>query len=168
MPFFDIRSQNIAPSTADRIDEIFEMVSFAGALRARLSLLSQVGSVPEVFQLHIPFRAVKEDPDVIAPAGAEAPFVIGNPVAGFKVEHFAFIRILEGATQRIGGFLIIIKHVMSSHALNTGGQADAESPTGHVHFMNSLIAHIAIPIIPLPVPIIVQLLAKEWLLRSRT
>src|ERR1700722_1887352 len=51
-------------------------------------------------------------------AGADFRFVVGDPVAGFEFHHLAFpLRRVEteGGIQRIGGFLVVVEHKVSSH-----------------------------------------------------
>src|SRR5207249_8744823 len=68
----------------------------------------------------------------------------------------------------IGGFLIIIEHVVPAHRLNFLRQSHSQPPAREVDLMNSLIANISIAIGPPPVPVVVKTVLGERSDRSRS
>src|SRR5262245_59760779 len=88
-------------------------------------------------------------------------------MAGFKLEHLLLFRIIKRTKQRVRSLLIVVKHVVAASSCNARWQTNSQTPARQVHFVDALVAHISVPTIPLPMPIVVQLLAAQRLLRGR-
>src|SRR5204862_7176583 len=48
------------------------------------------------------------------------------------------------------------------------GMRDAQAPPRDIDFVNSLVAEIAVPRVPEPVPVVMEAVAVEWTFRRRT
>src|SRR6266446_7174740 len=67
-------------------------------------------------------------------SSSNAAFVIADPVAYFKLQHFAFARTveLENAVQYVGRLLVIVEHEVAAHGRRFDGEIDAQAPARDV------------------------------------
>ena len=98
-------------------------------------------------------------------------FVICDPVANFKNEHFLCAtghREFVGHGERIRSLLVIIEHEMTAHGRNLGGKLHAQPPDGKVQLVNTLIAEVAVPRVPDPMPVVMEAILREGFERRGT
>ena len=63
---------------------------------------------------------------------------------------------LEGAVQGVGRFLVVVEHEVAADGADLGRVLHAEAPAGDVHFVDALVAEIAVAVVPEPVPVVVE------------
>src|SRR5690606_17697073 len=72
------------------------------------------------------------------------------------------------ADLRVGRFAGVFITVAAAVAHDAVAQvAHAQAPAGHIHLVDALVTQVAVAEVPLPVPIVVQLLARQRLFGSR-
>src|ERR1035437_4092088 len=94
-------------------------------------------------------------------------------MANFKLQHDRLLIrtfVFEGAIQHVRSLLVVVEHYVSADCRDLVGEAEArtQSPPSDVELMNSLIAQVAIPVIPEPVPVIVEMILGKGLQWRRT
>src|SRR2546426_11135637 len=93
-------------------------------------------------------------------------FVVGDPVTDFEFHHLAFaIRQIElkSAIERVRSLLVIIKRKVATDGGDPIGELNTQSPTRHVHLMNSLVAQVTVTSFPDPVPVVMEPITGEGL-----
>src|SRR5262249_41257111 len=146
-------------AAANALDEVVVVV--AAALE-RLQLLALGGEDDAGIVAgadEVAFRAVED----IAYLGAQQVFA--RQAAHFEVQ--VAIAVVEEADLGVGGLAVIDVAEAAADAEHALGQLVlAEAPAGLIHLVDTLVAEIAVAVVPGPVPIVVQVLAAERLLRS--
>ena len=90
---------------------------------------------------------------------ANAGFVVGDPAPDFEFQHLAFaVRHVEfaGNVQGVRRLLVVVKHEVAAHRGNFVGIADAQSPARDIHFMDALVADVAVAVRPVPMPVVME------------
>src|SRR5690554_3924006 len=153
------------------------MVSQSGSFLPRLSFLAHKG-FPSIDILgHKTLRTVEEISDRIVRTDhvrvvfggvlAIYTFPVGDPMPHFKLHDFLFVTASLGVGkfkyrhQLVGCLLVIIKHKMAADRTYFGGKRNAQAPPGNIHFMDTLITHIPIAVIPVPVPVVMESIFGE-------
>ena len=90
-------------------------------------------------------------------------------MSDFELDHLLQFRIVIDGGLHFRHFLAIIPQKLPAH----GGDVfreflDAQSPHAEVGFVNTLVAYVAVAIIPMPVPIVVHEILGEGSHRCRT
>ena len=88
-------------------------------------------------------------------------------MSGFEDEHFLFFGVFKRTGKRIGRLLVVVEHVVSTGRLDFRGHAYAEPPSSHVHLVDALVAHVAVAVVPVPMPVVVKTVGIEGTLWSR-
>ena len=73
---------------------------------------------------------------------------------------------LERAVERVWRLLVIIEHEVPAHGGSFNRKINAQAPSRHVDLMRSLIAHVAVAVIPEPVPVVMEAVAREFVFGS--
>src|SRR6185295_6233694 len=89
-----------------------------------------------------------------------------DPVPDFEDHHFLFPGLVEfeGCGDGVRSLLVVIEHEMSADGADLGRIFHAESPARHVHLMDALVSHVAIAVLPEPVPVVMESIAREFML----
>src|ERR1039458_6314187 len=156
----------VGPVIAHRLD--------GGRPRPRLLVAAEPGGVlVGVFVPHreIALGAVERGSDGVTGFGlADAGFVVGDPVADFKDQYLlrgALVEFESGG-QGVGRLLIVIENEMAAEAADRGGIFHSQAPAGHIELVNSLVAQVAVAVIPKPVPVVVQPVSRVLVLGRRS
>ena len=133
------------------------MVSARLPRRTLLALLAQEDLILVVaVDHHVAFRAVEK----VAYAGAV--LVVGAPGAHFELDDLLLFGIQVRRGQRLRRLLIVIEQELATHGRDLARKlVDAESPHAHVGFMDALIPDVAIAVIPVPVPVVMDQPPRE-------
>src|ERR1700722_14760002 len=97
--------------------------------------------------------------------------MIGHPVPDFEGDHAApAVRHveLECAVQVVWSLLIVVEHKMAADRANFVGKAHAHPPSSKVYLVNTLVSKVAIAVGPEPMPVVVELIFRKWVLRRRS
>src|SRR6185436_6992074 len=68
----------------------------------------------------------------------------------------------------VGRLLIVVEHELPADRADLRGMSYAKAPARDIHFVNSLVAEVAVAGIPEPVPVVVEAVLGERTLRRRT
>src|SRR6202030_36272 len=99
--------------------------------------------------------AAQEDvPDEVGAAGFNAGLAAGGQAAHF--EHQLGVAVIEGGDLRVGSLLVVIVNVLASGGDNGFGKSTAQAPAGDIHFVDALVADIAVAGVPEPVPVVFE------------
>src|SRR6476661_4922547 len=95
---------------------------------------------------------------------AATGFVIGDPVTHFELQQLTFTHAveLEGAVECVRRLLVVIEHEVTAHGGRFDRKIDAAAPSRHVDLLRPLIANVAVAVIPEPVPVVVETIAREF------
>src|SRR6185437_16293404 len=153
-------------AAAHGIDEILPIISWILSGRARLPVLAE-NRVPLaiIFGIdrEIPFGAVERSATAIPVPGANIGFMIRNPMPHLEHHVALCAAIVEFVSrgQCVGRLLIVVEHVVAAHSAHLGRIFHAETPTADIHLMDSLIAEIAIAVVPEPMPRVMEAVVRE-------
>src|SRR5207237_4825346 len=163
--FENVRVELGAIAAADRLHEVAEVI-FAAALELvdNIAVVIQrddtlvagnhhaVGSLPDVADI---VRRLDAGLDI----GERAP---GRQAA--DLEDQLGIAVIEDADLRIGGLAVVLIAEAAADADDRFRQfVLTQPPAGLVHLVNALVAEVAVAVVPLPVPVVVEVLAHERL-----
>src|SRR5262245_45236153 len=104
---------------------------------------------------HVALRTVKDI------SHSDGLFIVRGQSAHFKLKYGAVI--VKNGMLSVRRFAIVFVAESAAVRKDRVGQAHTEPPASDVHFVHALIANVTVSIVPLPVPIIVELLATNWL-----
>src|SRR5262249_7417351 len=77
------------------------------------------------------------------------------------------VAVVEEANLGVGRLPVVDPAEATAHAENAVAQFIlTQAPTGNVHLMDALIAEVAVAVVPLPVPVVVETLAQDRTVRS--
>ena len=62
--------------------------------------------------------------------------------------------------------MVVVEHNMTTHSAHACGQLNTQTPTGDVHFMYALVAHVAVAIVQVPVPVVMESVPGERTFRG--
>ena len=90
-------------------------------------------------------------------------------MAHLEHQHFLFPAVfeLERGDLRIGRLLVVVEQIVPAHRADLRGVFHAEGEARRVDLVGALIADVAVAVIPLPVPVVVEAIAREWPGRRR-
>ena len=173
--FFDITVQAGAIPGPHGVDEVLVMVSPDRRARSWFPLATQDG-VPALITVddQIAFRAVEDHTDRVIGSLADLPFMIGNPVPNLELQQFGLSAgrlrtVLVHGMQQVGRLLVVVEHHVSSHRGHLDRMSvDSQSPACDVELMDTLVSDVAVSVRPLPVPVVVETVARERALWGRT
>src|SRR5262249_1442405 len=118
----------------------------------------------------VSFRAIKDVADgVVSPEQApltDLRFAVGDPVADFEFPHLAFATgqiKLEGTGKRVRCLLVVVEHEVTTNGRDPSGKLNIQSPSRHVHLMDTLVAQVTVAGIPDPMPVVMKPVAGERL-----
>ena len=97
--------------------------------------------------------------------------MIGHPMPDFESDHSALaVRqvVFERAVQVVWSLLIVVEHKMAADRAYFVGKAQAHAPSSHVHLVNTLVANIAIAVVPEPMPVVVEAIFRKCVLGRRS
>ena len=158
-------------AAADGADEVSEMARAVVLASFRawafLAVAAEVGFVGVAGEGHVAFRAPENVADVVVRRFAETAFVVSDPVTDFEDQHHVAAGEFHGGDERVGRGLVVIEHVMAAHGLHAGGHIDVQAPAGDIHLVDALVADIAVAVLPLPVPVVVEAVLREGFVGSR-
>ena len=179
--FFDLRQLILAFPAAHDVDEVREPgipgVRFRfrtwRLLRAHERLPSVAGrgqislrSVPDVADRlqRLPFPAARR-----RRALADACLVVRDPVADFEGEQLLLPSVLELERHqlRVRRLLIVVEQIVPAHRADLGRVLHAECRARRMDLMGALVADVAVAVVPLPVPVVVEAILRERLDRRR-
>ena len=142
------------------------MVSTLHRRRSGLLILAKPRHVLRVtVDREISFRTVKYVADGIAGfLGApvvrvfDTGFMVADPVPDIEHHHPLLAAVVElvVAGNGVRRFLIVVEYEMPADGADRGGIPHAQAPSRNVHFVNALIAQVAIAVFPEPVPVVVE------------
>ena len=98
------------------------------------------------------------------PARANFRFVIRDPVPHLKCDdapHATGEVELERAAQVVRRLLIVLEHEMATDRTHFAGKPQPHAPAGDVHLMHTLIAKVAVAVVPVPMPVVVEPVLRE-------
>src|SRR5262249_43918159 len=100
----------------------------------------------------------------------DARFVWRDPVPHLEGHHLLFAVYIEfeAGVNRVRRLLIILEHELPADGADLRRVRDAEPPSRDVHFVDALVAEIAVAGVPEPVPVVVKAVAVDWPFRRRT
>src|SRR5579862_546832 len=67
----------------------------------------------------------------------------------------------------VGRFLVVVEHDVATHRRDSGGEPDSQAPACDVHFMDTLVADVAVAGVPEPVPVVMETVHGETAVRRR-
>ena len=86
-----------------------------------------------------------------------------NPVARFE-DNQLFLAVLAEFVvddQCVGRFLVFVEYVVAAHGADFRRVLDAQAPRADAHFVDTLVAEVAVSVVAEPVPVMVSLLLKQ-------
>ena len=91
-------------------------------------------------------------------------------MADFEGHHLLLAAIVEfeAGAQGVGRLLVVVEHEVAADGADFGGILHAQSPAGHVHLVNALVADVAVAVVPEPMPVVVKAVRRECVLRRRS
>src|SRR5581483_12463494 len=156
---------------AHRFQKVCKVVALARCARPRLLLAAQKALVASAVEYQVSFRAVEDVADRVRIFLAFSPdsrFMIRYPVPDLEDQHAlasAFGKF-EGRDHRVRRLLVVIKHIMPAHGRYTSWVFHAKSPASQIHLVDALVADVAVAVIPEPVPVVVEAIARECVFGS--
>ena len=75
------------------------------------------------------------------------------------------VEIISGV-QHVRSLLVVIEHEVSAHRGYRYREADSQAPSGNIKFVDCLVANVAVPCIPYPMPVVMEAVAGKRLERS--
>src|SRR5262249_1773954 len=102
-------------------------------------------------------------------AGDNARLAVRHPVADLEDQHLPLAALIEFEIRghRIGRLLVAIEHKGTTDSADLGRVFHAEQPARRIDLVYALIAEVAVSIVPEPVEIVVEPVARELALRRR-
>src|ERR1700683_2581731 len=99
-----------------------------------------------------------------------AGFTVRHPVTDFELHHLAPAVVVEfeSAVERVGRFLIVVVHEVPANGADLHRVLHAQAPSRDIHFVDALIAEVAVAGIPEPVPVVVEAIEAELTLWRRS
>src|SRR5579875_575934 len=73
---------------------------------------------------------------------------------------------LESAVEVVGRLLVVIEHEVSAHRAHLVGESQSHTPARQIYLMHALISQIAIPVPPVPMPVVMKAILRERVFRS--
>ena len=175
----DADVENCGIGLTNCVDEVRIVVTDTGTTFAKLAFLPHVGLPRRDILGHIALRAEKEIAGHVATAGGHVGVALSgtfqphpvlavrHPMAHFELQDFLLIPApfgigkLEYRHQYVRGLLRVVEHDVSAHGRDPGRQRYSQSPSGDVHLMDPLVAHVAIAVFPIPMPVVVETVFVE-------
>src|SRR5436190_4057979 len=163
-------------SAANARDEIREVIVVRMTPWTRRPVAAEPALVAEgifVAGGEVTLRSVINRADAVVAiqqAPADTGFVVRDPMANFDLHQLpAAVRLVEfeDAGQRVGRFLIVIEHEMSTGCGDACRKGHPEPPARCVHLVDSLVAQVPVAGVPDPVPVVVEAIPRERFQRRR-
>ena len=132
-------------------------------------LFALVNGVPVPVNGHPAVHAIEQIADRIAAAHLQATLAPGHQSPGFEHELPIAVVIRAGLGVRSLLVIIVLKFAAgAAHRLQAHvGVRQPQTPTSDVHFVNALVAHIAVAGIPKPMPVVSKTQLVEGPQRGR-
>src|SRR3569833_248027 len=143
-----------------------------GRTRTSLFTVEQIRPVFVVpLDAKIAFAAVEDIADAAGIAFAidtDLILEICGPVTHLKGQHLILAAFAKFVRHREGvrGLLVIVEHVVTADRAYFVRITDAKSPARDIQFVDTLIAEISVSVVPEPVPVVVETVFGESMLRS--
>ena len=161
--FFDLRVQFPALRLRTAVMKLAKWLPPCFAGGPGLLLFAQARLVLRVaVDGQVALRAVEQVADGVRilrlPPSPMPASWLRHPVAHFEFHHLLLAALveLERAVERVGRLLVVVEHEVAADGADLGRILHAQAPAGDVHFVDALVAEIAVAVIPEPVPVVVE------------
>src|SRR5262249_2606178 len=155
----DVRVQQVWLAVAHGLDEVGEVVAATVEPGQHLSLGRKSHSVETVAD-EVAVAAMEDVAD-------RGPFVVLGRQATYLEDQFA-VAVVEDTKLRVGRLAVVDVAEATAEAENALAQLLLpQAPAGNIHLMNALVAQVAVAVVPLPMPVVVETLAEHGTVRGR-
>src|SRR5215472_11439142 len=153
---------------AYRLDEVRPVIAAAGRWRGSGFLLFAQKNLEPVRRAEVTLRSINDVPHDIglAPWGAarhDTCLAVRHPVTDLEDEHLLFAAFieLETCSHGIGRLLVVVEQEVPADRADLCRILHAEQPPRRIDLVHTLVAEVAVAVIPEPVKIVMESISRK-------